>query len=107
MGISFVIVVLILTSVLKRYTSDGLFLVVGLVLENSGLSMYDTRCRQNGYPNFGMGTLVALWTILIGTILVNWYKTCFTMEMIVPSYRVRITLEKGDGCGRDSTHDAF
>ncbi|OXA43191.1 hypothetical protein Fcan01_22042 [Folsomia candida] len=84
-GICFIMVVLILTSFLRKYISDTVFLIVGISLENSAsLSVYETSFRQKGYSVFRVYTLVALWNILIGTILTNWYKTWFTMEMIVP-----------------------
>ncbi|OXA43075.1 hypothetical protein Fcan01_21914 [Folsomia candida] len=85
-GISFAVVVLILTSILRRYISDAVLLVVGITLENSSLlSVYETRFSRKVYPTFGICTVVAIWTILVGTILTNWYKTWFTMEMIVPT----------------------
>ncbi|OXA48923.1 hypothetical protein Fcan01_16167 [Folsomia candida] len=85
-SICFSIVVLILTSLLRRHISDAMLLLIGISLENSAsLSVYETRFRQKRYPISGVCTLVALWTIFIGTILTNWYKTWFTMDLIVPA----------------------
>lgn len=84
-GICFLTLVLILTSMLKRHVSDAVFLAIGITLENSAsLSVYEDIFRRRGYSTFGIYTLVAIWTIFIGTIMTNWYKTWFTMEMIVP-----------------------
>lgn len=61
----------------------GLF-SFGICVENSVLSAYQSRLfgRQR-YPTEKLVT--GLFAILIGSILTNWYKTCFTKEMIVPA----------------------
>lgn len=89
LGICMITVVLILTSILRRSTFDGLFLVVGLTLENSAtLSVQEARPKVVGHTTFGVSTLVAIWSMLVGIILTNYYKTWFTMEMIVPTVYV-------------------
>ncbi|OXA46281.1 hypothetical protein Fcan01_19257 [Folsomia candida] len=87
-GICFITVVLILTSMLGRFITDGMLLVVGISLENSvldSISVYDAIHNRKGYPSFQTYFVTAIWTILAGTILTNWYKSVFTMEMIVPT----------------------
>ncbi|OXA40183.1 hypothetical protein Fcan01_24827 [Folsomia candida] len=85
-GTCFTTVVLILTLTLGRYLSDGVFVVIGISLENStSLPVYENRFTRKGYPSPGVCTLVAIWSIFVGTILRNWYKSCFTMELIVPT----------------------
>lgn len=86
MGMCFTTVVLILTYMFTRYISDATFLTVGITLENSvSFSTYETRFRQKAYPTYGICTVIAIWTIFVGTLLTNWYKSIFMMEMIVPT----------------------
>ncbi|OXA38663.1 hypothetical protein Fcan01_26537 [Folsomia candida] len=84
--ILFVLVVLILSIMLRRNMSDGMFLIIAISLETSiSLSAYETKFRRNKYPMYGIRTLCLVWTIFVGTIFISWYKTWFTMEMIVPT----------------------
>ncbi|OXA36898.1 hypothetical protein Fcan01_28338 [Folsomia candida] len=86
MGISFITVVLVFSSILTRCSSNAILLVVGISLENSvSLSAFEAKFRQKAYSMVGVNTLYAIWTIMVGTLLTNWYKTLFTMEMIVPT----------------------
>ncbi|OXA54629.1 putative RNA-directed DNA polymerase from transposon BS, partial [Folsomia candida] len=83
-------VVLILTAVLSNcgeISSDRIFLVVGLTLESSVLvsrTIYEARFLRNRHESVGLYTIIAVWILLVGTVLTNWYKSCFTIEMIVP-----------------------
>lgn len=50
MAVCFIIVVLILTSILRRFISDALVIFVGISLENSGsLSAYEIGFKRKGY----------------------------------------------------------
>ncbi|OXA41036.1 hypothetical protein Fcan01_24267 [Folsomia candida] len=87
----FVTVVLILTGVFCASTStvssDRIFLVVGLTLESSVLlsrSIYEARFLRSRHELIGLYSIISVWILLVGTILTNWYKSWFTMEMIVP-----------------------
>ncbi|OXA47184.1 hypothetical protein Fcan01_18005 [Folsomia candida] len=86
----FVTVVLLLTAVLcncSAVSSDRVILMVGLTLESSVLAsraIYEAKFSQRKHESIGMYTIIAVWIILVGTILTNWYKSCFTIEMIVP-----------------------
>ncbi|OXA36974.1 hypothetical protein Fcan01_28257 [Folsomia candida] len=86
MGISFITVVLVFTSILTRCSSNAILLVIGISLENSvSLSAFEAKFRQKAYSMVGVNTLYAIWTIMVGTVFTNWYKTLFTMEMIIPT----------------------
>ncbi|OXA36751.1 hypothetical protein Fcan01_28489 [Folsomia candida] len=87
LAISFATVVTILTILRPKILSDGVLIAVGLSLENSVLSPYATEATfiQKKHQSLGLYGIHALWMILIGTVLTNWYKTWFTMEMIIPT----------------------
>ncbi|OXA41999.1 hypothetical protein Fcan01_23312 [Folsomia candida] len=86
LGICFVTVALLLISILRRCSSNAILLVLGISLENSvSLSHFETKFRRKRYSMVGVHSLFAIWTILVGTVFTNWYKTLFTMEMIVPT----------------------
>ncbi|OXA42469.1 hypothetical protein Fcan01_23000 [Folsomia candida] len=88
LGIGFAMVVLILRIVWKKVISDSVYLVIGITVENSVLasnSINKSRLREKRHLSIGPYTIVAVWILLVGTILTNWYKTIFTMEMIVPT----------------------
>ncbi|OXA39276.1 hypothetical protein Fcan01_25880 [Folsomia candida] len=80
-------VVLILILLPKQLNSDGILLMIGISLENSVLSgsIYKAKFKPTKYPLIGLNTFIGVWTLLVGTILTNWYKSIFTMEMIVPT----------------------
>ncbi|OXA42739.1 Leucine-rich repeat-containing protein 30 [Folsomia candida] len=85
---SFIIVVIIFTSLRRNVISDGFFLVVGISLESSVLTLqtvYETTFRRKKHYLVGSYAIIAVWIVLMGTILTNWYKTWFTMEMIIPT----------------------
>ncbi|OXA47179.1 hypothetical protein Fcan01_18008 [Folsomia candida] len=91
LGICCITVVAILTSVVSNCSnsvfSDSIFLVAGLTMESSVLlsrRIFEARFFGNKHESIGLYTIVGLWMILVGTILTNWYKSCFTIEMIVP-----------------------
>ncbi|OXA43274.1 hypothetical protein Fcan01_21972 [Folsomia candida] len=85
MCVAFFAVVLIIIAVHGGYISDALLFVWGTSFENAvSLSFLETRFRLKGYGILGIYTVVIVWSILVGTITTNWYKTLFTMEMIVP-----------------------
>lgn len=68
-----------------RLNLIGAFVLMGISLENSVLGVYQKKllvCRWNRF--FGLAILIGGWTMLCGTLLTNWYKTVFTMEMILP-----------------------
>ncbi|OXA46078.1 hypothetical protein Fcan01_19157 [Folsomia candida] len=82
-GISFIIVVLILTVTRGKFVSDGFFFIIAISLESSvpssgAASLSKQKCSGSYF-------IIILWTFLVGTISSNWYKTAFTMEMIVPT----------------------
>ncbi|OXA41196.1 hypothetical protein Fcan01_23978 [Folsomia candida] len=93
LGISCGMVVLILTVVHRKVISDSIYLVVGITIENSVIasqSTYEIRTGKKKYHSVGLYTIIAVWTIFVGTVLTNWYKTCFTMEMIVLEILVHV-----------------
>ncbi|OXA41465.1 Parvalbumin beta [Folsomia candida] len=83
----FISVVLILTLLWKQVNSDGIFLMIGISLENSVLSSsdYQTKLKPTNSSLIGLNTIIGVWILLVGTILTNWYKSIFTMEIIVPT----------------------
>ncbi|OXA37913.1 hypothetical protein Fcan01_27316 [Folsomia candida] len=89
LGICFTTIVFVLTAVVHRkLISDSIYLVVGITIENSVLvsnSNYKAKIKGKKYRLAGLYMIIAVWTLLVGTILTNWYKTTFTMEMIVPT----------------------
>ncbi|OXA38670.1 hypothetical protein Fcan01_26561 [Folsomia candida] len=88
LAISFTTVVTIVTAFRTKFVSDGLYLMVGISLENSVLlsrAIYEARFGREKHYLLGLYTIVAVWILLVGTILANWYKTWFTMEMIIPT----------------------
>ncbi|OXA54415.1 hypothetical protein Fcan01_11884 [Folsomia candida] len=85
-AIYFTTFIIIFTLMLRRDISDGFFVIVGLSLENSvSLSVYENSFRKKRSSMFGINALVIIWSIFVGTVLTNWYKTLFTMEMIIPT----------------------
>lgn len=64
-------------------TSDGVLHVIGVSLENSGIS-FRTIYGAKVHYLIGIYAITAVWMLLVGTILTNWYKTWFTMDMIIP-----------------------
>ncbi|OXA48637.1 hypothetical protein Fcan01_16493 [Folsomia candida] len=59
-------------------------LVVGILMENSILLNVDSKVKDLWWKHsFRLSS--GFFTILFGTILTNYYKTSFTMEMIVPA----------------------
>ncbi|OXA47279.1 hypothetical protein Fcan01_17630 [Folsomia candida] len=86
--ICFISISIILTILRKRLSSDGMLLIIGISLENSvlsSLSIYDLKKLSCNLDLPRIRAIIGIWTILVGTILTNWYKTYFTMEMIVPT----------------------
>ncbi|OXA36901.1 hypothetical protein Fcan01_28331 [Folsomia candida] len=84
-AICFTTLIIVLTLRLRRYISDGFLVVIGLSLENSAsLSVYENSFRRKGYSMLGINALVLAWSLLVGTVLTNWYKMLLTMEMIIP-----------------------
>lgn len=87
LGTSFAIVIVILTALHRKVVSDDVLILVGISLENSVLSsrtIYEAIIRTERHRMIGLYVIISIWTLLIGTILTNWYKTWFTMEMIIP-----------------------
>ncbi|OXA47186.1 hypothetical protein Fcan01_18007 [Folsomia candida] len=90
LGTCFITVALLLTAVLSNYStisSDRVILMVGLTLENAVLvsrNIYRAVFLKKRHESLGIYIIIAVWMILIGTILTNWYKSCFTIEMIIP-----------------------
>ncbi|OXA49369.1 hypothetical protein Fcan01_15502 [Folsomia candida] len=83
-----IIMVLVLTVIHNKPVSDDVLLMVGISLENSVLlsrKIYEATFRCDKHYLIGLYTIVAIWIIFVGTILTNWYKTWFTMEMIIPT----------------------
>ncbi|OXA40832.1 hypothetical protein Fcan01_24232 [Folsomia candida] len=79
--LSFTLTSLLISLLLKSYSVlSGAFLPFGILVESSVLSGINlskvnaTACHL----------LIGIWVVMIGTVLTNWYKTSFTMEMIVP-----------------------
>ncbi|OXA46114.1 hypothetical protein Fcan01_19263 [Folsomia candida] len=85
---SFYIVVLILTALHRKAISDWVFIVLGISVESSVLPsprFYEAALRREERSLIGIYRIVAIWILMVGTILTNWYKTWFTMEMIIPT----------------------
>lgn len=80
------IMVLILTLLPRTLRTDGAYVVICILLENSGLG--NVKLFQERFPAksnvFGVRLLLWVWILMSGTVLTNWYKTSFTLEMIVP-----------------------
>ncbi|OXA39865.1 hypothetical protein Fcan01_25226 [Folsomia candida] len=84
----FATVVIIMTALHTKVISDGVLLIIGISLENSVLlsrSIYEATFRREKHYLTGIYIIVAIWIVLVGSILTNWYKTWFTMEMIIPT----------------------
>ncbi|OXA39696.1 ATP-binding cassette sub-family A member 13 [Folsomia candida] len=88
---SFILVTLILSLLPVKPSLYGFFFVIWITLENSGsenLTIFQARFHGRKHV-LGFYMVISLWIILIGTILTNWYKTSFTMELILPvEYRL-------------------
>ncbi|OXA39652.1 hypothetical protein Fcan01_25457 [Folsomia candida] len=75
---SFLAVTIFLSGSQKKFGSAGFRLAVGIMLESSVLYLLK-------FPKkYEISLVVGIWIILAGTLLTNWYKTAFTIEMIVP-----------------------
>ncbi|OXA41055.1 hypothetical protein Fcan01_24341 [Folsomia candida] len=72
--------ILLLTSISEKLDFNEAFLVIGVSLENSVLSTY-----RPGKCILSLRMVIAVWAIITATMLSNIYKTCFTMEMILPT----------------------
>lgn len=82
----FVTTVLILTLLPRTISSEGTLVGTGILLENSVLG--DLKQFQDRFTGksqiVGVHVLIGVWVIMTGTVLTNWFKTSFTMEMIIP-----------------------
>lgn len=82
----FSISVLILTLLPRTLRPDGANVMIGIVLENS--VRLDGKLFKERFPPkskvFGVHVLLGVWILMSGMVLTNWYKTSFTMDMIVP-----------------------
>ncbi|OXA39661.1 hypothetical protein Fcan01_25464 [Folsomia candida] len=75
---SFLAVTIFLSASQKKFGSAGFRLAVGIMLESSVLYLLK-------FPKkYEISLVVGIWIVLAGTLLTNWYKTAFTIEMIVP-----------------------
>ncbi|OXA39721.1 hypothetical protein Fcan01_25468 [Folsomia candida] len=76
--VSFLVVTIVLSGSQKKFGSVGFRLAVGIMLESSVLYLLK-------FPKkYEISVVVGIWIILAGTLLTSWYKTAFTIEMIVP-----------------------
>lgn len=48
-------------------------------------SKYYLKCPSWKRYLVALRAMMTIWTILVGIILTNWYKKCFTMEMMIPT----------------------
>ncbi|OXA39991.1 hypothetical protein Fcan01_25354 [Folsomia candida] len=76
----------ILTALLATPTMDGVIFMIGIFLENSVMDRL-IKVKTRFHITVGLRLLVGVCVLLTGTVLVNWYKTLFTMEMIVPAWQ--------------------
>ncbi|OXA49191.1 hypothetical protein Fcan01_15493 [Folsomia candida] len=83
---SFAAVVLLLKYLTERDMLDGILFTGGVCFEISLLADYTLKATRllSTSGKFKLYYILALWTILCGVVLPNWYKTSFTMELIVP-----------------------
>lgn len=60
------------------------FITLGVLLENSVVG--EPKSVTRGMPGYttGVEAVLLLWTVLVGTVLTNWYKSAFTIDMIRP-----------------------
>ncbi|OXA41038.1 hypothetical protein Fcan01_24265 [Folsomia candida] len=79
---SLIAVIVLLIASLDNFISRGILLTVGICLENSVLGYLSTY-KSIKY-RVGVCTLITTLALLGGTLLSNFYKTYFTLEMIVP-----------------------
>ncbi|OXA49086.1 hypothetical protein Fcan01_16818, partial [Folsomia candida] len=80
------VMIISLTLLPRVLSSDGVMVVVGILLENSVLNQsekFTTRFPKRS-SKYGIHLLIAAWVLLAGTTLTNWYKALFTMELVTP-----------------------
>ncbi|OXA42297.1 7-cyano-7-deazaguanine synthase [Folsomia candida] len=81
------ITALILTLLPRTCRSERFYAMIGVLLENSVAC--ENKLFQERFPAmskvFGVRILLGVWILTSGTFLTNWYKTSFTMDMIVPA----------------------
>ncbi|OXA42519.1 hypothetical protein Fcan01_22890 [Folsomia candida] len=81
------VMALILTLLRRSSRSDGIYVMICLVLENSipwNIKLFEERFPPKSRV-FGVRVLLGVWILTSGSCLTNWYKTSFTMDMIVPA----------------------
>lgn len=70
----------------RKFSYEGAVVGIGMLLESSIL--WDLKLFPTGFPaklpQFGIRLTIGVWAMMSGTVLTNWYKAAFTMEMIVP-----------------------
>ncbi|OXA48926.1 hypothetical protein Fcan01_16162 [Folsomia candida] len=84
--VGFTVFVAILTILPGQLGWAGMLFATGICLENSvldGENLFRSRFPSKSDIQ-GVRILIAVWVVLTGTTLTNWYKTSFTMDMIVP-----------------------
>ncbi|OXA62432.1 hypothetical protein Fcan01_00973 [Folsomia candida] len=66
---------------------DGFFILFGICLEISVEAKYETKNFDGKFRKmYIINFILMVWTLMCGTLVPNyWYKTSFTMDMIVPS----------------------
>lgn len=74
--------IVLLTAALDNFISKGILLTIGMCLENSVLG-YLSYNKPTKFQ-VAVRTQITILALLEGTLLSNFYKTYFTMEMIVP-----------------------
>ncbi|OXA48979.1 hypothetical protein Fcan01_16338 [Folsomia candida] len=81
-------IILLLVNVSRsKIGFEGALILIGVCLESSVLDRLESykRTLPMNYLSLRVHFLLGVWTILIGTVLTNWYKAFFTIEMIVPA----------------------
>lgn len=63
----------------QKATSTSIFFMYRVCLENSD------ELKFEGKHNTSFRMIVTVWLLFIGTVLTNWYKSAFTMDMILPT----------------------
>ncbi|OXA48214.1 hypothetical protein Fcan01_16970 [Folsomia candida] len=83
--IGITVIILILISLLVSVQLDVrlVFLMAGILLENSVLIPYEKKISGRKFHT-GFKIMLGSYSILFGTVLTNYYKTSFTKEMIIP-----------------------